>query len=384
MGGRDLPFISSRSVLLCGAFFTHFHRANHAMPPLRSSNRSTDWLFTSFNVDWTPPADWQRYCDYIVYQLEQAPTTNRPRLQGYVIFKKRRTLSMAQKILHLEGVHMEPKGRYSTREECRAYCTKEESRVSGEVPHEFGLFPGNAAVVDMDQEALGSNPDGGSEILATKSDEKWLKVVEHIESGVSIRELIRLAPGFVCRNLKAVYEVYKFFGPQRSQMTKGVWLYGRSGVGKSTMASRIVEKYGPGYWKPPANKWFDGYYGQPVCVLDDYRPSEEGNDFVFLLRLVDRWPCQVKHGSVHFISKWIVVATPLSSGDLFCSVAPSQMDQLHRRFLYIYNLDNEDEKKACIEELSLFPPPPPPSQEQQQEQQPFLHTRCHSAMPCLP
>jgi hypothetical protein len=323
------------------------------MPSLKY--RGTDWVFTSFNVEWQPPQDWQRYCIYIVYQLEEAPTTNRQHLQGYVIFKKRKTLTQAQKLLKLDGVHMEPKGRYSTREECREYCIKEETRVAGQVPHEFGVFPGNASVVQMEQEVPGSNPDAGQEILVSKTDDKWLKVVEYVESGVSIRDLIRLAPGFVCRNLKSVYELYKFFAPQRKEMTKGVWLYGKSGVGKSTMASKIVEKYGPGYWKPPATKWFDGYHGQPVCVLDDYRPSEEGIDFVFLLRLVDRWPCQVevKHGSVHFISKWVVVTCPSSPRDLFCSVAPSQMDQLYRRFPQVYNLDDEEEKKMCLDDLEL-------------------------------
>jgi hypothetical protein len=47
------------------------------------------------------------------------------------------------------------------------------------------------------------------------------------------------------------------------------------------------------------------------------------------------------------------VTCPSSPRDLFCSVAPSQMDQLYRRFPQVYNLDDEDEKKMCMDDLQL-------------------------------
>lgn len=51
---------------------------------------------------------------------------------------------------------------------------------------------------------------------------------------------------------------------------RGIWLYGPPGTGKSKQAIDIADKlYGEEpYWKSQ-NKWWDGYTGQKVVLLDD-------------------------------------------------------------------------------------------------------------------
>lgn len=48
---------------------------------------------------------------------------------------------------------------------------------------------------------------------------------------------------------------------------KGVWLIGKSGIGKSYLVRDLFK--GMLYFKAQ-NKWFDGYQGQEVILLDDY------------------------------------------------------------------------------------------------------------------
>lgn len=49
---------------------------------------------------------------------------------------------------------------------------------------------------------------------------------------------------------------------------RGRWFWGAPGTGKSYTARRIGEDYG-GYFVKPQSKWFDGYQGEPVIILDD-------------------------------------------------------------------------------------------------------------------
>ena len=44
--------------------------------------------------------------------------------------------------------------------------------------------------------------------------------------------------------------------------------WGETGVGKSKWA---FDKFGgEAYWKPPNSKWWDGYEGQSVAIIDEF------------------------------------------------------------------------------------------------------------------
>lgn len=84
--------------------------------------------------------------NYIVYQHERATTDH---LQGYVQMGTRKTLlSMRNTFaVKLPGAHFEKaKG---NPEQCRNYCTKEETRISG--PYEFGTISKAGKRSDLDE-----------------------------------------------------------------------------------------------------------------------------------------------------------------------------------------------------------------------------------------
>jgi len=76
-------------------------------------------------------------------------------------------------------------------------------------------------------------------------------------------------------------------------MTEGLFLSGGTGTGKSRIAMLLSAFLGQEstYWAPPDLKWMDGYSGQPLVIIDEFRGGVPPSR---ILRLVDRYPLQVE------------------------------------------------------------------------------------------
>lgn len=99
----------------------------------------TSWVARNFVFTGQNPAKKYELTDamrYIVWQVEECPTTKKMHIQGYVEFKKSMRITGVKKELDDPTVHLER--RMGSREQARDYCMKEKTRVQG--PWELGLF----------------------------------------------------------------------------------------------------------------------------------------------------------------------------------------------------------------------------------------------------
>ena len=107
------------------------------------------------------------------------------------------------------------------------------------------------------------------------------------------------------RHNRAVREYRNQTVRDRDWKTKLIVLVGPTGCGKSRFCR---EQFPNAYWKPPGEKWFDGYEGQDAVVLDDFYGWIP---FHLLLRLADRYPMLVetKGGSSKFVARTLVITS---------------------------------------------------------------------------
>lgn len=99
---------------------------------------------------------------YIVFQ-EEVGASGTPHLQGYIEFNTPRRMAYIKNALEEEAIHLEPAR--GTANECKAYCTKEDTRVGG--PYELGI--------------MGGSQGKRNDLLALR---------DAIKSGASLKELI--------------------------------------------------------------------------------------------------------------------------------------------------------------------------------------------------
>lgn len=230
--------------------------------------RSNRWCFTYNNAQdgWRPewlPED----MEYIVWELEIAPTTNNLHIQGYVRMKTKRTLATMKRLLGRDTIHLETaKG---TEKQNREYCTKEvlkaieegreppENFEEGEYDPDLGGRQGHRSDLDRVREAILSH--------ATLTDiaRNHFKEFVKFQSGIKA----------------AMVELQ----PRQEETERPVtvtWIWGPPRVGKTY---RVRSFYGRKcYVVKPGRDPFGTYAGQDVILFDEFNdqsfPIREMND----------------------------------------------------------------------------------------------------------
>lgn len=246
---------------------------------------------------------------FIAYGLETCPTTGRQHHQGWIVFKNQiatstKSLGNIGKILG--NAHVEPM--WGTLKQNAVYCSKESDLCK-----------------------FGDEPKQGD-----RNDLK--EVVRRIrDRETTADEILIDDPGYYHmygRTLERAEDVVmrKRF---RTEMTKGIWLYGNTGAGKSHVA---FDGFDPenGYVKTLTGneaKWWDGYTGQETVILNEFR-GEIG--YGELLSLVDKWPVSVPRRNrepAPFLAKRVIITSALHPQEVWKKRGMSDsMDQLYRRF----------------------------------------------------
>jgi len=137
---------------------------------------------------------------------------------------------------------------------------------------------------------------GKGDDKATLDDMKLL-----IDEGKTEEDLQNYSFRLWCQNRMSLSAYIAEKSGARDWKTTVVVLWGDTGIGKSRWCK---DNYPNAYWKPKS-KWWDGYKGQDVVIVDDFYGWLPIDD---LLRLCDRYPkLEERKGSVcQFLAKTLI------------------------------------------------------------------------------
>lgn len=239
---------------------------------------------------------------YFVCGLEVAPDTGTPHFQGYVHFENPRDYGGVAKLLpraHLEGA------RGSARDN-DTYCRK--GVAGGGECFSWGDLP-------QDPKDQG-----------VKEQARWKEIREMAITG----KLEEIDPKvYVCHysSLKRIAADHMVRPPDLETVC-GRWFWGPAGTGKTTTARAT---YPEAYIKS-RDKWWDGYQGEEVVILDDldkYHVALAG----LLKDWGDKWTFKAEiKGGYLWIRPQVFVVTTQYAIDTIWSDEETQ-DALKRRFV---------------------------------------------------
>jgi len=254
---------------------------------------------------------------YVCFGKEVAPSTGTPHLQGFMYCGKVRA-PKAKKILG-PRVHVLVADKSVS---CNVdYCRKE--CVDG-VFYEFGTVPSDG-------------PGEGER-------ERWRITKQCAMEG----RLVDVDPDIFIRhygNLKRIASDYM----QNHALLEGVcglWIYGESGIGKSFSVRQSFPKCFP----KCVNKWWDGYQGEEVVVMDDL---DIGHSMMghYLKIWSDRYSfiAEIKGSAQWIRPKLFIITSQYGISDIW-SDKPTN-DALSRRFLEFYMAERLKTWPSSVEQL---------------------------------
>lgn len=227
----------------------------------------------------------------LVYQVEVCPEGGRIHVQGYAEFAKPCRFQLAQALLGITGAHCE--ARKSTREACIRYCTKEETRQPGTFPALLGTCATQPAAAGGEfKSRQGKRTDISAMVDSIKSGKRALECVEqdpdtYVKYSRGFGEVRRLVQQAAATTIRSNLHVSVYWGAPGTGKTRAV--YDKHGV--ENVFTLVADNDAV---------WFDGYEGQDVLLIDDFKGWIK---YSLLLKLLDIYPlrCPVK-GSFTYAS----------------------------------------------------------------------------------
>lgn len=230
--------------------------------------RSNRWTFTIANPgEWRP--DWNELSDngavYMIYQLEIAPTTGTPHLQGYVRFDGVKRGATVKRWLRPEAHLEKARGDEKSNKE---YCSKDESRAPGALSMEFGEYDATAGK------------------QGNRSDLEAIR--DKIKAGHSIADLADEHPSDFIRYSSGIQNMHAVLAPRpaASREVQVCVLWGPTGVGKT---HRIMTAAPDAYQVEPGRDPWGRYNGEELVCFDEFDYTKW--TIQQMNRFLDKWRC---------------------------------------------------------------------------------------------
>lgn len=293
----DVLIVFTKYLLLNRIFANPIAYASLAM--------SKYWTFTNFALNSAEVfRNHSGTIRYLAYGEETCPSTGKPHHQGIIIFHNERNSKKQIGKLFLTETNSAPQHVEIMRasfETNKRYCSKE-----GQY-HEFG---------DKPQQGM-------------RSDLIMLR--DRIMNGANLDDIAIEQPHYFHqyqRTLERLRTIYlrRF---SRQWQTEGLWLWGPTGSGKSHQAFQHY-RYDRYYSKCVQDEWWDGYDGQEVVIINEFRGQIP---FSELLDLLDKYPKTVRQRHrepVPFLAKKIIITSHKHPKEVYLNMG-EDIQQLYRR-----------------------------------------------------
>lgn len=214
---------------------------------------SRDWCFTA----WTQPKFDEENCKYMVYGKEICPTTGKLHFQGFAVFKRTCRIPKGKEWIGAgKETHLE--ARKGTRREASDYCKKDGDYV------EHG-------------------------ILEARTNEEILRL--------PVEQIKKEYPLMYCRYHRGIEKLQHNKGEKWREVKVHI-LWGPTGTGKT----RQVMEMDNVYKIDPPYQWWDGYMGEDILLIDDFRIGNIPRGM--LLNLLDGYRLRLETKGGHTWALW--------------------------------------------------------------------------------
>lgn len=250
---------------------------------------------------------------YTKGQLEKGEIEGTLHFQFVTFLKDNTRLTKLKKVN--PKIHWEPSGS----EAANKYVMKEATRVEG--PWEFGVAP-----------TIGKK----------KNKIDWQDVWKKACNG-QIEEIDPFVRIIHYSKLKAIEKDHLKI--KNADHLRGIWIHGKFGTGKSRWFRDNIR--GDKLYPKLCNKWWDGYRGQPIVVMDDLDVTHEC--LAQQLKIwSDRYGCilETKGGAETSKYDWFVVTSQYTIEEIF--KLEETQGALKRRFIEL-EIEEIDKLKEIID-----------------------------------
>lgn len=241
--------------------------------------------------------------NYTRGQLERGEEAGTVHYQFVIFLKENKRLAALKKIN--QRISWEP----SKSTAANDYVWKEETRIDG--PWEFGVQP-----------KIGKSKEKKKKI---DWEDVWNKACEG--------KLMEINPWVRVIHYSKLKEIAKdHLKIQDSDHVRGIWVHGEFGTGKSRWFRDNISN--TKLYPKLCNKWWDGYRGQPVVVMDDLDITHEC--LAQQLKIwSDRYGCilETKGGAESGRYEWFIVTSQYHIEQIFQS--EETRGALKRRFIEV-------------------------------------------------
>jgi len=251
---------------------------------------------------------------YIVFGYEFAPDTGTPHLQGFCTFHSAKSFAAAKKFFGIKEMHLEPA---RSPAKAAAYCKKD------------GVF------------FESGDPPNDRSASGERGIERW----DNIRRLASVGDFDAIPSDVFVRYPRNIQLVRALSlnaqcPPEREHL-ENYWLHGSTGTGKSRSVRDFARRHSLGLYLKEGNKWWDGYNGEPVVLLEEFGPEHVALLGGLLKVWADHYPfrCEIKGGSLQIRPRIIIVTSNFSMETVFSM--NGVLEPMIRRFTRL-DFDNGD------------------------------------------